>query len=261
MGITATASVMLELSSLKTINWVGLFMRYIKSSFICFVCLMCSVQVHAKIFDFLPFFSKGGAVDVNELLGSKRIMNEPVTVNGISTTLKVAIIDVSLREYSIKLKSTNPKQKVRASQNSLFYSEGQGNGKVVKHYLTQVSAKHPVVHFSMELPEKPPKGISWPKSLPMPASADVESSIVFDERGTAYASFSSMLDVNQAAHEIETSLTGSGWESTSSPASDRQSQTGGFFFKPDERKVLIVSFLATKDGSTSGSIYMKPLKK
>jgi len=235
-------------------------MKYVKLPLILLIGFISSAQVDAKVFDFLPFFSSGGAVDVNELLGSKRIMEEPVTVNGISTTLKVSIIDVSLRDYSIKLKSVNPKQKVSFSQDALLYSEVLDNGKVVKHYLTQVSAKHPVIHFSMELPEKPPAGIGWPKSLPMPASADVESSIVFDERGTAYASFSSMLATDQAAVEVESSLTGKGWQTMSSPEAGRQAQTGGFFFKPDERKVLIVSFLEGKNGATTGSIYMKPLK-
>ena len=212
----------------------------------------------AKVFDLLPFFDSG-SVDVNELLGDRKIMNEPVIIDGVSTTLKVGIVNTSLRDYAIKLRSMNSDLKIRTSKNSIYYKNNLGNGQNELHYLTQVSEKHPVVHFSMDMPEKMPSVISWPESLPVPASAQVSASLTFTKRGSVYASFSTVLGVEQAEQEVSNSLLGEGWQSFSS-LNQNSGATGGVFFKPGDRKILIVSFLETKNGSVTGSIYMKPLK-
>ena len=221
---------------------------------------ICSIS-EARVYDIFSFLG-GGGVDVNELLGDKAVMDEPVIINGVSTSLHVGLIKVSIKDYLVKLRSLNPELRIRSSKNSVFYKEDLGGGRNKRHYLTQTSGKHPVVHFAMELPDKMPQEVSWPTDLPMPASAQVNSSISFSERGSSFASFSTMLTTGRAEQDAFHSLTGSGWQSTSLPSTTQQQlQSGGVFFKPSERKVLIVSFLETKDGSVTGSIYLKPLKK
>lgn len=214
---------------------------------------------NAKVFDLIRFF-KGSSMDINELLGDKRIMNEPVTINGVPTTLHVGIIDVSLKEYAIKLRSMNPKLRIKSSKNSIYYKKNLGNGMNELHYLTQVSDKYPVVHFSMKMPQKMPETIPWPKELPIPGSAKADLTLTFNKRGSTFASFTTILSPKQAEQEITNTLLGAGWEEPGGSTQQFTSETGGVFFNPNERKMLIVSFLGINNGTVTGSIYMKPIK-
>ena len=213
------------------------------------------------VFSLWPFPHSGGSGS-SEALNPKLLWSEPVTINGVDASLGISILDMELDACASQLKSAYPDGKSVRSKASLVFETPAGNGFKERLLLVAMPGIHPVMQFSMRVPDKlAAVKPDWPSAMPLPPSSTPLVVMNFPKRNSDYGLFSSNFAPSQSLSEISASFKANGWaRMDETPASASSSGNGGVFLNSDSSKIAIVGVSSEPDGGSRGAIYMRPLK-
>lgn len=226
-------------------------------SFFVILCLTaCCCQ--ADVFSIWPASSGkggGGVNDPENALRPREIMVEPVTINGIQLSLRVALIDMRLEELLELLRKLFPGAEFAANTNSILVKIKDTSGRETRLLLVYLGTGFPIIQFSMLLPEKFPQNIQWPAELPMTAAGVPVKYMYFPKREAWFGSFKTVASSGQALSEIAGKLSTDGWSPFTGEANSGIDAKGEIFLKKNPFSIMLVNF---SDGI--GSVYTRRTK-
>ncbi len=225
------------------------------------ILLFLSLQdLRAEVFTLAPFGGAGKG-DAATFLHPLELWTEPVTINGLSTSLKLSLLEIGLDVSIAQLKENFPDAKLIRNGNSALVEIKDPDGRRKRIYLVELGGLYPVVQFSMDLPSKIPDTPSWPKELPLPPDSTPLSTMEFPNRKTTYGYFKTTMPADLALNMISTQLSGEGWVPFGSHNNPATSSKGDVFIRKKPMQMMTVSLSENEKGEVSGTIYLKPLKE
>ena len=197
----------------------------------------------------------GGTNDPENALRSREIMVEPVTINEVQLSLRVALIDMRLEELLELLRKLFPGAEFAANSNSILVKIKDTSGRETRLLLVYLGTGFPIIQFSMQLPEKFPENIQWPSELPMTADGVPVKYMYFPKRDAWYGSFKTVVSSSQALSEIAGKLSTDGWSPFTGEANSGIDGKGEIFLKKNPFSIMLVNF-----SDNIGSVYTRRTK-
>lgn len=212
-----------------------------------------------EVFSLLP----GGGLNPNEistLLGSRKVLEEPVIINGIELTQKIRVNNKKLRDILENIRKSYPQAKLAMNQDMLMLELKLDSEKRRKILFSRVGgAKYSLVEFSIDLPYKIPKNFKWPSELPLPFSSKPLLYVNYPLRKTWYGKFETHLRPYQAFAGLRAHLKSKGWMNFDEKG-DFPRKKGDFFIKTNPFRIMTVKFTVDdSSGKTLGTLYKKYL--
>ncbi len=187
-------------------------------------------------------------------LGGATAGVEPVTVNGLDTTMTVKLVSKAFSDCVSTLVKAYPNARFAANKTSLLVDIEHPNGSIERLYLVRLDGKgrkYPVIQFSMEFPNGLPAHLEWPDSLPRPPGAIPTTTMIFQKRHMTYASFSSPVPPDRVVASMMSDLLSNGWRELGK----------GVFLRDNPMEIVMVSTRLSDKGTTLGVVIKHPLGK
>ncbi len=194
------------------------------------------------------------SAELTSILGTRKIFEEPVVVNGLSLRLSVSLVNDTLSGCLAILRRNFPNAFFQVNNDGIQVREKKGKGSV-RLLLVKMGEQYPAIQFSLEVPGKIPTKFDWPKELPLIPGAEPLMYMFFPERGTLYGCFSSELEPSVALGKFSSSAQSEGW-SAASPGAMAVEKNGGVWVRSvSPQAMLTVNFIPGR-----GMVYFRPLK-
>jgi len=229
---------------------------------IAFMILISSNILNARIFSL--FSQMSGNANLATTLSEDEVLSESIQINGYDTTMRVSIVNETIRNYFEILKKNKTIKKIKINGNSIQYSTIDGEMKTA-HYITQVDPNKPSVHFWMRLPKELDKNkISQPPEY-IPIGLNIirmKSSLLFKDRGSEYYEFDILGEsVYNIVEHIINNMSGHSWQLLASPTHNpNKIQITSTLLNNSEHKMAVISVIKKMQCITC-YVYIKPFKK
>lgn len=238
------------------------------------VFLSFCAPAFADVFSIWPFGSRSTGSDkpsaetaevtMSSLLGSKKFWNEPISVNGKSLTMHIALSDHSLAQIRSSIKETFPDAQLAGNIDSLLVRRVLKNGNTSRIYLLQLKGLHSLLQFSMELPKDMPEECPaslWPSIFPKIGGASDFQLMTFSKRSSDFATFTvKNSEIPPVLEQLVIRLKADGWVASSAEHSEIFEGTGEVFVKEDPARLLLVGVVRDAQGHAQVSFYHRNIK-
>ena len=221
---------------------------------------------HADVFSLWPTMPSGKSSSwpggaAADALNPKKLWTEPLVLNGVDSSMGIALVDSSFESCVFQLRSAYPKASFAGNGNSLLMEAKLESGRRMRLFVIQMPGIYPVIQFTMEVPEKIPTSPKWPSTLPLPSGATPITVMEFPKRGSSYGFFSCPQSKEQASIEMKQQFVSSGWRAMGSDTNEKGGSSGDVFIHSTPPEIAIVGVSTDEAGQTRGSVYSRKTGK
>lgn len=214
--------------------------------------LLCQgpAPLRGEVFSLRP--GTGHPATPADLLGAREVLREAVRANGQPATLVVAVSDLTLADAAVALRPWLGEGEIASAGGMLMLRPPNGGGSTVRHALLSSGPERQTLLFSWHGAAPPARAMppSWPRTLPEPPAARIETVLELTARRTLYALFSTGGDPRSFLGQYDLRLQDAGWQRVEG------SGRGGLLYRHPARGGLLLVAAAPSLEGTAGALFL-----